>query len=334
MLLMIRLLPMLLMLPIATNDTNATNTTNTTNTTNLDPDPYGGKQVLIKAYGEPSGFLGSSSGNHSIFGFSSVIHPRSADTNHYVNYFGITSDVYCEIPSGITNSGYVVGGNVTSVRNVVGANYANGWIDDNGTLNNLYGQNINYGHYIGNSGVLGPPSTTVNPITNTAYGLVISPYRGYGIINDMYDIYIADDSFKVGTINNHYGIYQASNNANYFAGSISVDNGLSAPTKIYNLGAVSGNTSISYSIDKQIQKLTLNGTAVNFIEGTGWDIADKSVDVMLQITANSTTTVAFDSNFVTDWYSTLPTFSSGTYLVLLRSMGVGVVQGHYIGNKL
>ena len=113
-----------------------------------------------------------------------------------------------------------------------------------------------------------------------------------------------------------------------------MDNGLSAPTPVYSLGTVSGNTAINYAIDRQIQTLTLNGTSVNFTEGTGWNLANKSIDVVLQITVTSTTTVAFDSGFVTDWYSSLPTFSAGTYLILLRSIGSTVVQGHYIGKKL
>lgn len=116
-------------------------------------------------------------------------------------------------------------------------------------------------------------------------------------------------------------------------GFATIDDGLSAPTPIISLGTVSGNTAISYDVDKQIQQLTLNGTAVNFTEGTGWDIANRSVDVLLEITVTSLTTVAFDSGFVTDWYNPLPTFSTGKYLVLLRSVGSGVVQGHYIGAK-
>jgi hypothetical protein len=115
--------------------------------------------------------------------------------------------------------------------------------------------------------------------------------------------------------------------------SLTVDEGLSSPTPIYSLGIVSGNTAISYAIDKQIQTLTLNGTSVNFTQGTGWGVANKSLDVILEITVNSTTTVAFDSNFITDVYNTFPVFIPGKYLVLLRSMGSEVVQAHYIGEK-
>jgi hypothetical protein len=112
--------------------------------------------------------------------------------------------------------------------------------------------------------------------------------------------------------------------------SLSVDQGLSAPTPIFSLGTVSGNVSINYGIDKQIQTLTLNGTATNFIEGSGWDIASKSVDVLLEITVTNTTTVTW--TLIDDQYNAFPTFIAGKYLVLLRSMGT-TIQGHYIGDK-
>ena len=107
--------------------------------------------------------------------------------------------------------------------------------------------------------------------------------------------------------------------------------GLLAPTQIYNLGAVSGSgVSINYGIDKQIQKLSLNGTATQFVLGSGWP-ASLSADVLLEITSSSSTTITW--SVVTDWYNQPGVFSSGTYLVLLRSMGSSVIQGHYIGYK-
>jgi hypothetical protein len=112
--------------------------------------------------------------------------------------------------------------------------------------------------------------------------------------------------------------------------SLSVDQGLSAPTPIFSLGTVSGNVSINYGIDKQIQTLTLNGTATNFIEGSGWDISNKSIDVLLEIIVNSTTTVVW--TIIDDQYNPFPFFTPGKYLVLLRSMGT-TIQGHYIGVK-
>jgi hypothetical protein len=112
--------------------------------------------------------------------------------------------------------------------------------------------------------------------------------------------------------------------------SLSVDEGLSAPTPILSLGSVSGNVSINYGIDKQIQTLTLSGTTTNFIEGDGWNIVDKSIDVLLEITVNTTTTVLW--TLVDDLYNPFPSFTPGKYLVLLRSIGT-TIQGHYIGEK-
>jgi hypothetical protein len=179
---------------------------------------------------------------------------------------------------------------------------------------------------------------TPNP---EASGLVIS-----GLVARM-AVFADDDPFNNGytptrlTLNTSSGgENRIDNNFTIFSDnrittncSLAVDEGLSSPTPIYSLGIVSGNTAISYAIDKQVQTLTLNGTSVNFTQGTGWDVPNKSLDVILEITANSTTTVAFDSNFITDVYNPFPVFIPGKYLVLLRSMGSEVVQAHYIGEK-
>jgi hypothetical protein len=289
------------------------------------------QQQSLGIYSTPSGNIGTS-GN--LYGSAINFSPISPTGNYSINYYSTNSITFSEVRENVTNSGGIVGGQFGAIRNARGANIGSPWYDDNGALSYLFGLVSIYGHNIGQSGILGPAPTGVTPYTENAIGLYIYPQRGYGDINYAYDLFLADDQFQIGNINNHYGIYQESNNPNYFAGSISVDNGLSSPTPVYSLGTVSGNTAINYAIDRQIQTLTLNGTSVNFTEGTGWNLANKSVDVVLQITVTSTTTVAFDSGFVTDWYSILPTFSSGTYLILLRSVGSSVVQGHYIGKKL
>ena len=113
-------------------------------------------------------------------------------------------------------------------------------------------------------------------------------------------------------------------------GYMIIEDGLSAPTPIYNLGAVSGNVSISYDFDKQIQTLSLNGTNTSFIEGSGWP-STTSVDVLLEITVSSATSVTW--TMVDDFYSPVPSsLSPGKYLVLLRNIGT-TMQGHYIGEK-
>lgn len=101
---------------------------------------------------------------------------------------------------------------------------------------------------------------------------------------------------------------------------------------VLSLGAVSGSTSINFGSDRLIQTLSLNGTTTTFNKGTGWPVGDTSVDVMLRITATSATTIVW--SIVTDWFNQ-PTgaLAVGTHLVLLRSIGSSIIEGHYIGIK-
>jgi hypothetical protein len=289
------------------------------------------QQQSLGIYSQPSSGIGTSGNLYcSAINFS----PVGPATNYNINYYSTFSNMFSEIRQNVTNSGSIIGAQFGAWRNVRGANVGSPWYNDNGTLAGLFGLVSLYGHSIGQSGALGPASTGVTPYTESAYGLVLWPQRGYGTINYAYDLYLNSDNYQVGTINNHYGIYQASNNPNYFAGSISIDSGISAPTPIYNHGTISGNVAINYNIDRQIQTMTLTGGSVNFTEGTGWTTANRSVDVVLHITVTSTTTVAFDSGFITDWYDVLPTFTAGTYMILIRSIGSTVIQGHYLGKKI
>lgn len=114
-------------------------------------------------------------------------------------------------------------------------------------------------------------------------------------------------------------------------GHVVIDDGLAAPTPVHDLGNVSGNVSISYSVDKQIQLLTLTGSSTNFILGENWPIVNKSVDILLEITVTLTTSVLW--GLVDEWYNAAPAFiSDNKYIVLLRSVG-NTIQGHYIGKK-
>jgi hypothetical protein len=104
---------------------------------------------------------------------------------------------------------------------------------------------------------------------------------------------------------------------------------LNSETSILDMGLVGGNVSINYSLDRKIQKISLNGTTTNIIKGADWPNIN-SVDVLLEINVSSTTIVAF--SIVNDWFSLPPMFTPGVYLILLRSMGT-IIQGHYIGSK-
>lgn len=104
-------------------------------------------------------------------------------------------------------------------------------------------------------------------------------------------------------------------------------------TTVANLGTISGTNSINCGQDRQIQTLTLNGTATTFTKGSGWPTNNNiSRETTLNIYASGNTSITW--TIVNDWYrqpdSPLP---SGRHIVLLRSIGSGTMQGHYIGNK-
>jgi hypothetical protein len=104
-------------------------------------------------------------------------------------------------------------------------------------------------------------------------------------------------------------------------------------TSVFNLGTISGSNAINCGQDRQIQTLTLNGTATTFTTGTGWPTSSSVArETTLNIFASGNTSVTW--TIVNDWYrqpdSPLP---SGRHIVLLRSVGSGTMQGHYIGSK-
>jgi hypothetical protein len=252
---------------------------------------------------------------------------ETANTSTVNSVVGSNCLAIMTIPSGVSNSGVLVGQSVGAYRNILSG------YEDDGSLFFLVGQNINYGHSVV------ADSTTTS--TSIARGVSVTPLAGKGTITAAYDIFLANTIYDQvidasgtiksgdGTITSRYGIYQESADPNYFAGSLTVASGLSSPTPIFSLGAVSGNVSINYDIDKQIQTLTLNGTTTNFIEGSGWP-STTSVDVLLEITVNTTTTVSW--TLVDDQYNPFPTFTAGKYLILIRNFGT-TIQGHYIGEK-
>lgn len=99
------------------------------------------------------------------------------------------------------------------------------------------------------------------------------------------------------------------------------------------LGSISGSNAIDCYQNKKIQTMTLGGTATTFTKGSGWTTSSSvSQDVTLIITVTTITSVTW--TIVTDWYrqpdSPLPV---GTHVILLRSIGSSIIQGHYIGNK-
>jgi hypothetical protein len=151
-------------------------------------------------------------------------------------------------------------------------------------------------------------------------------------------VYLNPDGtlLNTGTIQGR-NFYQQTSEDNTLNGSLTVNNGLSAPTLIYapSIGTIPGpsvNFGISYAIDRQIQVFANwqnTVTNINFIEGSNWPSA-KSVDVLLELTFTNPINVIW--SIVDDWYNPPPNFVAGKYLVLLRSIN-GTIQGHYIGEK-
>ncbi len=104
-------------------------------------------------------------------------------------------------------------------------------------------------------------------------------------------------------------------------------------TPIYNLGTASGIVPINYDIDRTIQTVSLDTNTVTFTKGTGWPTSNVSRDVVLQITCINPATIVW-SIVGNNWYNQpVNPLASGEYMVLLRAVGSGVVQGHYIGEK-
>jgi hypothetical protein len=102
---------------------------------------------------------------------------------------------------------------------------------------------------------------------------------------------------------------------------------------ILSLGTVSGTNAINCGQDRIIQTLTLNGVATTFTKGSGWpSTSNISRETILDITSSTNTSVTW--TIVNRWYrqpdSPLP---SGNHTVLLRAIGSGIVQGHYIGSS-
>jgi len=223
-----------------------------------------------------------------------------------------------------------------------------GNLPDDGVVNFIVGSDIQYGHAATGSG---------NGVTNLARGLNIQAWAGGGDILTAYDIYLAPTNKQEGigdgegnveiitgngTIN-RFGIVQASPDPNVLSGSLTVNNGLSSPTKIHDLGFASvGNIDIDYDINKQIQKISLVGDFpngfLNFNLGINWPATD-SVDVFMEMTVINTMGspggTQINWPIVNDWYNGQPPtlFPPGKYLFLFRSMGASSIQGHYLGSN-
>ncbi len=109
---------------------------------------------------------------------------------------GGISQAFGYTPSGVTNSGYLMGQSTT------------GFNRSGGDVASIYGQRIQYGHY-----TVSATGTTAN-----AYGLYIQSYMDAGSITNNYGLMIGN---VLGT--NQYAIYQmGTDDTNYFGGKVGI----------------------------------------------------------------------------------------------------------------
>lgn len=124
--------------------------------------------------------------------FASITHSSSSSIKKADLSFVATS--LHKVDSGVdATSGTMTAASFFSLRNSIDG--------DAGTLSGMYGVYIGYGN---DSGVY----ANQNPITKNSYGLYVAPFDGSGILQNAYDIYLADAGIGSGIINKHYGIYQ------------------------------------------------------------------------------------------------------------------------------
>jgi hypothetical protein len=104
-------------------------------------------------------------------------------------------------------------------------------------------------------------------------------------------------------------------------------------TSIYSLGTISGTVSINYGTDRMIQTFNIDTNPLTLNKGSGWPTTNISRDVLLIMNCINSTSITW--NIVgDDWYNQpTTTLPSGEYMILLRAIGSGTIQGHYIGSK-
>ena len=122
--------------------------------------------------------------------------------------FARVAIAFSDIVSGVTNTGQMTGDYVMSMRNHYVPN------SDNGTLSNLFGKSLYYGH----DGAV----PTNSPKTTSVVGLFLAPSAITGEISNLTDLYIREPGAG-GTLTDHWAIYQEAVGAkNYFAGQVGV----------------------------------------------------------------------------------------------------------------
>jgi hypothetical protein len=132
-----------------------------------------------------------------------VLVGKTASTNGTYYDYAINALLSISISSGVTDSGAAYSFKTDALRNVAG---------DAGTLTNLAGSLISYGH---------GSSPDAAATTTNAYGLNITRYGAKGTITNAYDIYLGSP-VTGGTVTNSWAIYSANTAPSYFAGNVGI----------------------------------------------------------------------------------------------------------------
>jgi hypothetical protein len=232
--------------------------------------------------------IGSTSANAKLYSYVTQVVSGSG-TNYCI---AIQANASKKIAAGVTDSGYLYGMYFSAFRN-----YTTG-DDDNGSLTDLCGIFLQYGHY--------NRSATATPDTPAMSGLKIRPMHYYGTIGTMADLWLMAQSGS-GTPTTAYGIYQVNTKKNSLAGALGV--GTTVPDRKVEINDASGNC----------LRLTYNdadGSAANYS-----DFLVSSAGKLAIVPSGSAATIQAAINHGVD--------SGGTdsYAITLAPAPAGYIQG-------
>lgn len=172
-----------------------------TNTQTLTTATASGSSTINSTTVRNLGFAGSSSGNAYSYALKRVTSVAGVSGGD----FGYNGTVQTLISSGVTDGGGIRGMNITARRNNTAAEA------DSGTLGDIHGARITYGHAATGTGT---------PTTTDVYGLYLAPQNSAGVITNHYALRI-DGMSGTAPATLNYAIYQAGATAkNFFAGGI------------------------------------------------------------------------------------------------------------------